>query len=139
VIIRDLRARGTTVFLNSHLLSEVEQVCDRVAVIDHGRVIALGTMDELRGRQNVVRVRLGNVGSGLEVMRRFGEVTVEEDACTITGIAPDEVPGLVTELVRLGCPIYAVEPRSQSLEDRFLELLGGHDAAGAYHRTPDSA
>src|SRR5579872_6594227 len=46
-IIRELADRGTAVFLNSHLLSEVEQVCDRVAVVDHGRVIATGTMRDL--------------------------------------------------------------------------------------------
>src|SRR5256712_9283435 len=60
-IIRGLASRGTAVFLNSHLLSEGEQVCDRVAAADHGRVIASGAMDELlRG----TTVRLG--GSALE-------------------------------------------------------------------------
>ena len=46
-VIRDLSSRGAAVFLNSHLLSEVEQVCDRVAVVDHGRLAELGTHDEL--------------------------------------------------------------------------------------------
>lgn len=129
-IIRNLRAGGTTVFLNSHLLSEVEQVCDRVAVINRGRVIAIGTMDELRGQRNVVRLRLGRIdGRAREALARRGEVDVEAGAYTVTGIAPGDVPALVAELVALGCAVYAVEPRSQTLEDRFLELLGGsHDA-----------
>src|SRR5919202_5949204 len=65
-IIRGLKARGTTVFLNSHLLSEVEQVCDRVAVIDKGRVIAMGTIDELRGGEDIVRVRVGGLNGAMD-------------------------------------------------------------------------
>ena len=61
-IIRALRARGATVFLNTHLLEEVEQVCDRVAVIDKGRAIATGTLAELVGQQSSVRFKVTGLG-----------------------------------------------------------------------------
>jgi ABC-2 type transport system ATP-binding protein len=138
-LIRTLRARGTTVFLNSHLLTEVEQVCDRVAVVDRGQVIALGTMDELRGADTLLRLRLGRVSpAAMDVLRRAGALDVEADGYTLRGVGREEVPGLVARLVELGCEVYAVEPRGQSLEDRFLELLGGNDA-GADNRAPHSA
>jgi ABC-2 type transport system ATP-binding protein len=126
-IIRDLRRRGATVFLNSHLLSEVEQVCDRVAVIDKGRVIAEGTLDDLRGSGHAVRLRLGGLtlGGAEDLLRRFGEVGVDGDWYTIQGIESDTVPDLVSILVSAGASIYAVEPCRQTLEDRFLQLLGG--------------
>lgn len=125
-IVRGLKRRGATVFLNSHLLSEVEQVCDRAAVIDRGRVIALGALDELRGAENVVRLRAAGLDSTVgRIARRFGEVSVEEDWYTIRGIDHDQVPALVEALVEAGGRVYAVEPVRQTLEDRFLELLGG--------------
>jgi ABC-2 type transport system ATP-binding protein len=138
-LIRALRDRGTTVFLNSHLLTEVEQVCDRVAVVDRGRVIEIGTMDHLRGRRTVLRLRLGSVTEEvLDTLRAAGSLDIESDGYTLTGIHPEETPKLIDRLVELGCAVYAVEPRGQSLEDRFLELLGG-DHAGADHRAPHSA
>jgi ABC-2 type transport system ATP-binding protein len=139
-VIRALKRRGASVFLNSHLLSEVEQVCDRVAVIDRGKVIALGTMDELRGAQNAVRLQLAGLdGAGREVLRRYGEVDVEGDSYVVRGIEVELVPQLVAELVSAGARVYAVEPTRQSLEDRFLQLLGGGSDGHPDHRASDSA
>ena len=64
-LIRGLRREGVTVFLNSHLLSEVESTCDRVAILRRGRVVGLGTIDELTGMQLEVDVRAGGLSEGL--------------------------------------------------------------------------
>lgn len=122
-LIRGLKARGTTVFLNSHLLTEVEQVCDRVAVVDHGRVVALGTLDELL-THGTVRLRLTGL-SPLEraSLGRFGNVDDEGEWLTLRGLKLERVPEVVAVAVQMGGQVHAVEPRQQSLEDRFLELL----------------
>jgi ABC-2 type transport system ATP-binding protein len=103
-LIERLRARGTTVFLNSHLLGEVERVCDRVCVVDRGRVVAEGSVDALTGAARGVRVRL-------------------DDGWREYDVAADEIPELVARLVREGARIHAVEPHHTSLEDRFLALV----------------
>jgi ABC-2 type transport system ATP-binding protein len=122
-IIRGLSARGTAVFLNSHLLTEVEQVCDRVAVVDHGRVIAEGTMDELLGG-TAVRVRVtGLAQADKNKLMTFGRIDDEGDQLTFNNLAPDRVPELVTTIVEMGGRVYEVTPRHQTLEDRFLQLL----------------
>jgi len=122
-IIRGLAARGTAVFLNSHLLSEVEQVCDRVAVVDHGRVIAQGTMDELLGG-TAVRVRAtGLAQADKNKLASFGRIDDEGDQLTFTSLDAERVPELVAMIVSLGGRVYEVAPRHQTLEDRFLQLL----------------
>jgi ABC-2 type transport system ATP-binding protein len=123
-IIRGLGERGTTVFLNSHLLSEVEQVCDRVAIVDRGKVIAEGTLDELLGG-DAVRIRVVDLErAATNGLSRFGQLDQDGDWLVIRGIDSERVPELVAEIVRLGGRVYAVEPRHESLEDRFLRLLG---------------
>ena len=122
-IIRRLKSSGTSVFLNSHLLSEVEQVCDRVAVVDRGRVIAAGTMQEILGVDGAVRVRASGLPPTWQARDQFGAVDLEGEWLTFRGVAPDRVPDLVAEMVRQGARVYAVEPRQQTLEDRFLQLL----------------
>ena len=103
-LIERLRARDTTVFLNSHLLGEVERVCDRVCVVDRGRVIAQGTVDALTGETRGVRVR-------------------SDDGWRDYEVAHAEIPGLVARLVADGVRIHAVEPKQTTLEDRFLALV----------------
>jgi len=122
-VIRALKARGTTVFLNSHLLTEVEQVCDRVAIVDKGRVIQVGALGELLVT-DAVRVRAtGLENGGQEAMRAFGALQREGEWLTVQGIAADRVPDLVRAIVERGGRVYAVEPRHETLEDRFLSLL----------------
>ena len=122
-IIRGLSARGTAVFLNSHLLTEVEQVCDRVAVVDHGRVIASGTMDELLSG-TAVRVRVSGLdGAARAELSAFGPLDDEGDQLTFTKLDIERVPELVSTIVGLGGRVYEVAPRHQTLEDRFLQLL----------------
>jgi ABC-2 type transport system ATP-binding protein len=122
-IIRGLAARGTAVFLNSHLLSEVEQVCDRVAVVDHGRVIASGTMDQLL-TGTVVRVRMsGLTPEHLATLGTFGQIDEEGDQLTFTNLNAERVPDLVAAIVAMGGRVHEVVPRHQTLEDRFLQLL----------------
>ena len=122
-VIRGLASRGTAVFLNSHLLSEVEQVCDRVAVVDHGRVIASGTMDDLLSG-TAVKVRVTGLGDAEKgKLAGFGNIDDEGDHLTFTNLKPERVPELVSAIVALGGRVYEVAPRHQTLEDRFLQLL----------------
>jgi len=82
------------VFLNSHLLSEVEQVCDRVTIVDHGRVVASGTFAELLAG-DTVRLRVTSLG---EVdLSRFGRTDREGDWLTLRGIPSERIPDLVAE------------------------------------------
>ncbi len=136
-IMRGLKRRGTTVFLNSHLLTEVEHVCDRVAVIDRGRVISLGSLDELIGATSILRLRVDGLSPAAEAaLRRFGRVSFEGGWYTVAGPEAESVPEVIAVLVGLGARIYAVEPQHQTLEERFLELLKGSHHAAADDSAP---
>jgi ABC-2 type transport system ATP-binding protein len=122
-VLRGLKQRGVAVFLNSHLLAEVEQVCDRVAVVDHGRVVAQGTLAELLAGPQV-RVRCtGLDGAALAQLEHFGSIHQDADWLTVSGLAGGEVPALVAAIVAAGGQIHAVDPGQQTLEDRFLQLV----------------
>lgn len=126
-LLRDLKARGTTVFLNSHLLSEVEQVCDRVAFVTRGRIVAQGTLAEIAGAQRGVRVSALAGRSPLQtLLQPFGTIRPNGKTVFVEGADPHAVPALVRALVEDGAQIFAVEPVSATLEQRFFELTGGN-------------
>jgi ABC-2 type transport system ATP-binding protein len=123
-VIRKLRASGTTVFLNTHLLEEAEQVCDRVCVIDHGRSVATGTLAELVGRASSVRLKVGGLSQGWWAQfGRFGTWTADGEWLTVEHMGPGRVPELVDAIVAVGGRVEAVIPEHRTLEERFIELL----------------
>jgi ABC-2 type transport system ATP-binding protein len=122
-IIRAVRERGTTVFLNSHLLTEVERVCDRVTIVDHGRVLAAGRLDELLG-EPAVRIRVTELpDAALPSLARFGPTVLDGDHLTIDPIDPALVPDAVAAIVAAGGRVHGVDAGRGSLESRFLALL----------------
>jgi len=128
-----LKARQVAVLLNSHLIGEVERVCDRVVILDKGRVAAAGTLAELLGRREL-RLRLAGVGPAAEErLAAAGQLTRAGDTYTVALPAgqddSDGVPELVADLVALGVRVHAVEPARISLEQRLLDILrAGGDA-----------
>src|SRR5688572_25232166 len=112
-LVLELRSRGVAVLLNSHLIGEVERVCDRVVILDRGRVAASGTLTELSA---AARARLAATGKAEQEGDWFTVALPADDA----GSA---VPDLVAELVALGARVHAVEPGRISLEERLLGIL----------------
>jgi ABC-2 type transport system ATP-binding protein len=129
-LLLSLKERGVAVLLNSHLIGEVERVCDRVVILDRGQVAAAGTLSELLGGREL-RLRLDGVDAAAEArMAATGELGRSGDAFTVTLPAepdPAVVPDLVADLVALGVRVHAVEPGRISLEERLLGILrAGH-------------
>lgn len=132
-VIRTAREEGSTVFLNSHLLGEVEVTCDRVAFIRAGRVVKAGSIDELSGGLVRVIVKfemfephwLEALGEwGREVGHEGNPKKFSERAIVVN--LPDEsyVPQLVDWLVGQGIRVYGITPQRLSLEDLFVQIMG---------------
>jgi ABC-2 type transport system ATP-binding protein len=124
-IVRGLRDESTTVIINSHLLTEVEQLCDRVAFFRKGRIVADGSIDGIVGSSRGVRIKLDAQANGVatEALRAFGDARIDGDTVALSEIAPARVPDAVAALVARGARIREVIPLSRTLEQRFLELM----------------
>lgn len=134
-VLHGLKSRGVTVFLNSHLLTEVEHVCDRVAIVDRGRIVTMGTLAELMDDGVSARVRVETRSDAyLASLRTFGDAAEQDGAYVVRGLAPGSVPDAVAALVELGARVLAVEPYRRSLEEHFLRVLRGSADAAARDR-----
>jgi len=106
LLLEELRGRGVAVLLNSHLLSEIELVCDRVAILLGGELVAAGTPAELARPRGV-------------------ELETDGGTQLIAGAAREDVPRLVADAVRDGRSVYGVRVLTSTLEDTYLEAVGG--------------
>lgn len=138
-ILETIRERGTCVFLNSHLLSELEMVCDRVAILVQGEVATQGTIDELTAGSRRYEIRIAGpapdwVGeAGVEVRDEEGPETM------LVASSPEaaEVQPLIDRLRAGGISIISIQPVRESLEDLFLRFVQDPDTGTA--RPPGAA
>jgi len=137
-LIRQLGADGKTILISSHILTELAEMCDRVGIIDHGRLIATGTVDEIQHRHVApgetmkakLHVRLlGNVEKFVEWLGQQESVTsIESDRDEVTfsySTDLNEQAALIKCMVNAGFDLLEFGPRSTSLEDVFLNVTSG--------------
>jgi len=137
-VIRDIRSRGRTVLLTTHYMDEAERLCDRVAVVDHGRVIAMGSPAELIARLGGDHVVEFALDGGTAPAHTPGEarllalpavraVRIEADGIALTVTEPHvTIPALLELLRSEGAVLARLTTRHVSLEDVFVLLTGRH-------------
>jgi ABC-2 type transport system ATP-binding protein len=127
-LLRSLGAEGRTVFVSSHLLSEVQQTCDRVAVLARGRCVASGPVDDVLaagGSQGLV-VRLAQLERGLAALAEAGIDARLDGDHLLVDLPPAEAERVTRALVRKRLYLTELRPQEVSLEAVFLELTGEH-------------
>ena len=130
-LIRQLGRQGTTVFLSSHLLHEVELVCDQTAILRKGRMIVQGPVSQLRPASSRVKLRTDDQQRASQVLGQIipSEKIAEEGGYLVAETAPDRIPEIVQRLVNERVQVQAVIPtHEQGLEDMFLELTAAEDS-----------
>ncbi len=132
-LIRELGRQGTTVFLSSHLLHEVELVCDRAAILRKGRLVVQGPVSQLLPASDRVKMLTGDQRRAAEVLSRLvpADKITDEQGYLVLEASPDSVPEMVRLLVAESIDVKAAVPaREQSLEEMFLELTASEDLDG---------
>ncbi|MBX3000853.1 MAG: ABC transporter ATP-binding protein [Caldilineaceae bacterium] len=130
-----------TIFLCTHNLDEAQRLCDRVAVLEHGRLVAIGTPAEL-GRQLGSAVQLDlevspiHMAVALSILKEFPNLVAtpdQEGEIEVSGAQREQIPALVAALAKASVPIYRVALQEPSLEDVYFALHGASTGRGALH------
>lgn len=125
-VIREVRAEGTSVFLNSHLLSEIEVTCDRVAFIQHGEVVRVLDLDSLSNDQTSVTIRVSNLAAeSLNGLAEWGrEIHMDGEFVHMIVSSEAVLPEVTRYLVTQNAEVFSITPNRMSLEDIFIETVG---------------
>ena len=132
-LLRELKRMGKTIMISSHILSELEEICDHIGIIEQGRLVFSGTLDEIRQRigiQNKMRVRIaGDPQRAVEVLSALPhvrDVRREDSYIAVMYAEGHKIDGSVARaLVQAGLDVLALEPEQLKLDNAFLELTQG--------------
>jgi ABC-2 type transport system ATP-binding protein len=127
-LLRRLADDGVTVFVSSHLLSEVEAMCDRVGVLARGRLVAEGPPAELRGARTLLRIEVDDRHRAEQILAGVEGVTLDGGGMAQLRVrleAPATAAGINAALVGAGVQVSALIPEHESLEDVFVSLVEG--------------
>ncbi len=128
-ILRLQRELGLTILLSSHFLSEVEQLCTRIAVLNQGRMVFEGSLASTRQREAWVRLKVSDFAAACRQLREAQLIANERDGQFIAltqGVGTDQV---VKFLVERGLPVYEIAPAEETLETFYLSLMNRQKAA----------
>lgn len=126
-LIRALAADGKAVFLSSHLLHEVEQICDRLAIVSKGRLVRESTVGEMLGRGQALRIEAEPRDAAMVALQARWPVEFASGGLRVT--APRAAaPDIVRHLATAGIDVFSIGPDDQSLEDIFLTMTRSADA-----------
>lgn len=128
-LLLDLKREGKTIFVSSHLLAEMEPVCDRVAILSHGRLVALGGPADIVTASKSIKVTIDDTGEFQLLKSRAEEIGAEAhvdlaNRAIIFEISEDRVFSLMGLLERSNARLKSAVPQSETLEDAFLRLVG---------------
>jgi ABC-2 type transport system ATP-binding protein len=124
-LIRRLGTGSRTVLLSSHLLNEVEQTCDRVAIIRKGKLVAQGTVDELRGQATLIVKATPGDAARRSLVQLLGQAAVAGvDGTLRLSVSPDRAADINAALVSAGIRVSELRPAERTLEEVFLSLTG---------------
>lgn len=117
---RDLKL---TILLSSHFLSEVEQICTRIAVLNQGRMVFEGTLSETKQREQWVRIKVGDFAAAVAELRKAQLITEEKDGQLIALALKVETDQIVRLLVEKGISVFEIAPAEETLETFYLRLM----------------
>ena len=127
-IVSELKSQGKTVLLNSHLLSEIEMTCDRVAIIKQGKIAAQGTMSELLTTTPTVEIEVRNMNDaalsavrGIAAKLRMEKIPLSKFTATLH--SEEDIPALARAIVANGVDLLSLTPRRETLEDVFVRVV----------------
>jgi ABC-2 type transport system ATP-binding protein len=124
-ILRLHRELGLTILLSSHYLSEVEQLCSRIAVLNQGKMVFEGPLAETRSREKWVRLKVNDFSAAVRELQQAGLITNQRDNQVIALAATATTDRIVNQLVQRGFSVFEIAPAEETLEGFYLSLMQG--------------